>query len=196
MILLGLPNLPIRQFNLTLVPSVRSHEAIFRGSESTVDLLEDFWTASVTFEWLTRAQAPILGTFIDMLAEGCYYTRFGHLARPTNFGTLPSSAGVKFDADKGDNVIVLYAPAAGLTLLAGDMFEVSGLLLQCAQDCISNDADEIYVPLTNTLRKSILSGAAVTLAGAAANFKPRSLVVMQQGSNFTDPVTLDFVEHV
>lgn len=183
-------------FMLRLATTQRAFSSPFGGSMQTVDLLNDRWEVSLTLPPRTRNNAGQIEAFIDALRGMTNTCNLYHYARKVPVGTMRGSPTCNA-ASIGASSVTLASAGAGATMLAGDMFGVSGLLLKVASDATANGSGVITINLVNRLRTAITGGAAVTWDRPTAPFR----LVSASGVSYVpgilaEPVSLDFVEAI
>lgn len=183
-------------FALWLYTTQRAFSSPFGGSMQTVDMLNDCWKASVTLPPGTQEDAASREAFINAMRGMTNTCALHHYARPQPRGTMRGSPTTVNTAAIGASSILIAAPIVGDTLKAGDMLGISGLLLQVAEDCVTNGVGNITVPLVNRLRIAIGNGLAVTWNRPTAPFRLVSQPAMQYAPGYAEGVSLDFVEAV
>lgn len=194
------PGLRVNGFSMAPAAVTRAHSSPFGGdgAEAVVDLLQDRWRASFSTTATTRAESGAVEAWLAAQRGGANTTPLWHMARPYPLGTLGRQHavyGLLADAAQGADEIQL-ATAPGATLLAGDMVGVSGLLLQCAADCVADGQGVITVPLVNRLRRALTGlrrastatfvdggGVLQTAAANVARFQGGQLLVEGSTSN-------------
>jgi hypothetical protein len=180
-----------RSFTAALQTTQRVHASPFGGSEQAVDLLNDRWLFSLELAPRTHDEAAQIEAFIGAMRGATNTTELHHFARPAPRGTISGTVTAQ-DAAQGASSIVLNA-TTGHTFKAGDLFGVSGLLLQVAADCTAASG-AITVPLVNRLRSAIVAGAAVTLSQPKASFRLMSAPRVQYVGGYAEGTALDFAE--
>lgn len=187
--------LSVSRFSLSMICDVRLGVAAFKGSESVVDLLDDYWEANLSINFKRSSDAGALEAFVNRLNTGTYFVKFGHLAKPAPFGTLTVSTGTLYVAEKTSDTIVIQAEE-GKTLLAGDMLSADGLLLQVAEDAVADENDELALTLVNRLRRAIPAFSDVVLAAPVTSFVLSGDSGVSHSPNFTESVQLSFKEKI
>jgi len=182
-------------FSLQLVPYQRGSSSPYGGSMQVVDLLQDYWTATVSVPPMLEDDAAELEAWINGMRGMTQVANLHHLARPWPRGTLAGSPTAAASAAVGAASISINT-TAGATLRSGDMLGVGGMLLQVALDCVANGAGLLVVPIVNRLRKAVSSGAAVTWDRPTAAFRLITPVSVLYTPGYAEGVTLDFMEDV
>jgi hypothetical protein len=95
---------------------------------------------------------------------------------------------------KGFDSIVINTPT-GQTVKAGDMFVVSGLLLQVAET-VTATGPTTRVKLVNRLRKALIAGSPIDSHRAKIRWRLDSESEVQNLVGYTGPVSLTFIEDV
>lgn len=180
-------------FSLMLQTVQRSHASPFGGSEQVVDLLNDRWMVSMTLPLRSTDEAAAVEAWIASFRGMTNTINLYHWERPVPRGTMRGSPTCSA-ASQGAASIVLATGAVGVTLLAGDLISVSGLLLQVAANAVSNGAGAMTVTLVNRLRTAITGGAAVTWDHPTAVFRKISNPAQQYMPGYAGGVSLDFAE--
>jgi hypothetical protein len=180
-------------FSLQLMVNQRVHSSPFGGSEQVIDMLNDRWTATVAVPARTNDEAAIYEAFIGSLRGMVNTINLFHLVRPIPRGTMRGTPTCQVSG-QGDGAMVLHTGQPGCTLLAGDMFGVSGLLLQVASDVAADGSGVMVVTLVNRLRKQIANGSAITWDRPTAPFRLMSTPAMQHVPGWAEGVSLDFAE--
>lgn len=188
-------------FSLRLNTVQRAFGSPYGGGMQVVDLLNDWWTATVTLPPSLHDDAAQLEAWVNALRGMTQVVNLHHLARPEPFGTLrgtPESWGAVRGARE-----LRVTGTYGQTLNAGDMIGVEGLLLQVAEtvafvETISGVPGCAYVPLVNSLRKAVVGGvgSAVVWDRPTAPFRLVSQPAVQYVPGYAEGLTLDFMEDV
>lgn len=182
-------------FSLQLAVNQRSHASPFGGSEQVVDMLNDRWEASVAVSPRTSEEAAAYEAFIGAMRGMNNTVNLYHLVRPIPRGTLRGSPTCQI-AGQGDGAVVLQTGQPGSTLLAGDLFGVSGLLIQVASDVAANGSGVMVVTLVNRLRKQIADGSPVTWDRPTAPFRLMSNSGIQHVPGWAEGASFDFAEAI
>jgi hypothetical protein len=187
------PGLRVNGFSIQPAAVTRAHSGPFGGggAEAVVDLLQDRWRASFSTTANTRAESGAVEAWLAAQRGGANTTPLHHFARPYPLGTLGRQHavyGLLADAAQGANEVQL-ATVPGATLLAGDMVGVSGLLLQCAADCVADGQGVITVPLVNRLRRA-LTGLRRASTGTFVDSAGVLQTAAVNAARFTYPVDL------
>lgn len=194
MSLIALPaGLRVADFSLRLDVNAAAFRSPFGGSEQVIDLLSDRWVCSLSITPTTPAESGAIEAFLAAMRGGVNHVELYHAARKTPAGTISGSVTAQAAA-QGAASIVLNA-TNGHTFKAGDLFGVSGLLLQVAADCTASSG-AITVPLVNRLRKAITNGSAVTLIQPKVPMRMVGMAGITHRPGYADGVSLDFVEKV
>jgi|GEM_PF-765261 len=180
-------------FSLAMQTNQRAFASPFGGSEQVTDMLNDRWSCTLDLPPTEHNRAAKRESFVEAMRGQANHTELYHFGRPTPLGTLSGSPTAQTTL-QGASVIVINA-TTGQTLLAGDMIGVDGLLLRVAADCTSS-AGAITVTLTNRLRRSVTSGAAVVWDRPTAPFRLASTPSVRYVAGYAEGVKLDFVEKV
>ena len=186
-------------FGLRMQTNQRAFASPFGGSEQVIDLLNDRWLISMSLPNRLHADAARVESFIASLRGMTNTVNLYHWVRKIPRGTLRGAPVTYFSpAAQGDSQIIIRTVPnlEGITLLAGDMIGVDGLLLQVAQDCVSVSDGGILVPLVNKLRRAITVGVPVTWDRPTAPFRLSSPSSVQYIPGYAPEVSLDFVEAV
>lgn len=185
-----------RDFSLRMQVNQVVFSSPFGGSEQVVDRSNDRWTASVTLPARRTGDGAAVEAFIGSMRGMTNTVNLHHFARPIPRGTMrgspttinnPALAG-------GDSLSIAAAPA--VTLKAGDMIGVAGLLLMVAADCVANGVGNITVPLVNRLRFGFPAGSAVTWDRPKAAFRLASSSSVQFVPGYSPEVSFEFLEAV
>lgn len=181
-------------FSLYMKTVQRAHASPFGGSEQVIDLLNDRWLVSLTLPLGSYSQGARSEAFVASFRGMTNTINLYHWARPMPLGTMRGSPTCSA-ASQGAASIVLATGVAGVTLLAGDLIGVAGLLLQVANDATANGAGAMTVSLVNRLRTAITGGAAVTWDRPTVPFRMvSSATAVQYQKQFATGVSLDFAE--
>lgn len=180
-------------FALTLKTTQRVHASPFGGSQQVVDLLNDRWAASMVLAARLRSEAGAIEAFINAMRGQTNTVNLYHSGRKVPQGTMRGSPTCN-SASQGASSVTLASAGANATLLAGDMFGVSGLLLQVASDAVANGSGVMTVSIVNRLRTAITGGAAVTWDRPTAPFRLMSTPGVQHMPGYAEGVALDFEE--
>ena len=180
----------------TFVQSVtqRVNASPFGGSEQAIDLLNDRWMCNVELPPSTHANAAAMEAFIGAMRGQTNTVQLWHFGRPQPRGTVRGTLLLNASAAQGASTIVVAgcSPSTG-TLLAGDMLGVGGLLLMVASDCTASGS-VITVPITNRLRTSLSSSAAVTWDKPKGTFRLLSTSGVQYAPGIAGGPSFDFGE--
>jgi hypothetical protein len=191
MSLITLPTLfEPRSCTLTSYVSQRVNAAPFGGSEQAIDLLNDRWMLSCELPPNSFSTSAQLEAFIGSMRGQTNTVNLWHFARPTVRGTIAGAKTLSAGAAQGASSISITATG---TLLAGDMIGVGGLLLMVASDCTSS-AGIITTPITNRLRVTLSSGAAVTTTQPTTTFRMLDTSGVQYVPGYAQPISFDFGE--
>ena len=187
-----------RACTFTQSTNQRVNAAPFGGSEQAVDFLNDRWLCSVELPARRAGPAAALEAFIGALRGQTNTCALWHFMRPAPRGTMRGTLTMSATAAQGASSIVVTGGAgqAATTLLAGDLLGVGGLLLMVASDCTANGSGVITVPITNRLRVSQSSGAAVTWSAPTATFRLLTTSGMHYVPGYAEPLSLDFGEAI
>lgn len=98
------------------------------------------------------------------------------------------------NADKGSDSVLLTT-AVGQSFTVGDMFSISGLLLQAAETVTATSATT-EVKLVNRLRKALVAGASVNFDNPKIKWRLDSASEVGYLVGYTSPVTLSFIEDI
>jgi hypothetical protein len=184
----------VGRFSLRMICDIRHNESPFGGGDNVVDMLGDYWEASVSINWKRSRDTGELEAFLSRMSTGVCFTKFGHLARPAPHGTLTSSTGTLFPALKHSDSVTVQA-TNGTTLLAGDMVSVDGLLFQLAEDAVAS-SDQMVLFFVNRLRRDIAAFSTVDLSAPVTSFILKGNAGLKHGVNFSENLSLDFEEKV
>lgn len=182
-------------FSLKLQTTQRSHASPFGGSEQVIDLLNDRWLISMTLPIRSTAQAAAIEAFIASFRGMTNTINLYHWVRPVPRGTLRGTPSAGATA-QGSATMLVGGVAAGVTLLAGDMLSVGGLLVQVQSDCVTDGSGNVTVSLVNRLRAAVTAGAAVTWDHPTAAFRLTSTPAVHYVPGYAEGVSLDFAEVV
>ena len=184
-----------RDMVMTLQTNQRAHASPFGGSEQVVDMLNDRWVAACTFPARKLKNAGPLEAFLASMRGQTNTVGIWHFARPIPRGSLRGLPTLASAAAQGAAAVSVQT-VAGVSLLAGDLIGVSGLLLMVQADTVANGAGVMTVQIVNRLRIALLAGAAVKwdrplvqcrLAGSSGvNYVPGQAL----------PVQCDFAEAI
>lgn len=142
----------------------------FNGNSQATDFMSERWMLSVQLAELSRRNSHGLESFLNLLAGGVNRVRGWHFGqRGVPRGTLRGSPTLASAAVQGAQTIVLAGVPNGATLLADDLLQVSGQLVQCAANAVAAGG-QITVQLSNHLRATVGSGAAVQWSRPTADF--------------------------
>lgn len=185
-----------RDFMMELVTNQASFSAPFGGSEQVADRLNDRWLISLTTPSRSSADAAQIEAFVNAMRGMTNTCNLYHMQRKVPRGTMRGTpTTINNPALQGGNSLTIAA-APGVTLLAGDMIGVAGLLLQVAEDCTANGSGNITVPLVNRLRKSFAAGSAVTWDRPTAPFRLMTNASVLYQPGYAEGVSLDFAEAI
>lgn len=165
----------------------------FNGNLQAVDLAGERWVVSMTTPPKLSRAAGVLEAFSNLLAGGLNKVRLHHPQRHVPLGTLRGTPTLQVATLRGSQSVVLTV-ASGATLKSGDMFGLTGHLLQVAQDCTAVSTT-LTVPIVNRMRGVVAAGAAVVWDRPTALFicgSMTNMVVHRPG--YAEGVTLDFEE--
>lgn len=183
-----------RDFVLSQYSKVIRNSAIFGRSGQNIDLLNDRWLVGLQISAKYSDEASVLESFVNKLKAGANTVEIYHFGRPTVAGTLLSDL-VVTSATQGTEILTATV-ATGSTLKAGDMLGVGGLLVQVALDCVSV-SNQILIPMTMRLRKSVNSGTVIVTSQPTARFRLKDSTSVTYGPNATiQGLGLDFAEDI
>ena len=182
-----------RSFSLQLKADLRVAASVYGGSEIVNDLADDTWVAMMEVDSRSGDTAATLEALVNYLQGGIHTAEFGHFARPQPRGTVLTTT-LAANSDKGADNVTL-ATTAGQTISVGDMFSVSGLLLQVSET-VTATGSTTTVKLVNRLRKSLSSGGAVNFNNPKIRWRLSTASNVQNLVGYTGPVTLNFIEDV
>ena len=182
-----------RTFTLTLVADLRVTGSVFGGSEIVNDLEDDFWTVSMEVDSRSGDEAARLESLVNWLQGGINTAEFGHFARPQPRGAVLNTS-LSASAAKGADSVFMTT-SAGQEIKIGDMFSVSGLLLQVAET-VSATGASTEVKLVNRLRRDLTSGSAVTFNNPKIRWRMSSASAVSNTIGGTNSVSLEFVEDI
>lgn len=186
-------------FSLRMHTNQLAYASPYGGSEQVIDKGNDRWLLSLSLPNRTFAQAAAIEAFIGALRGMTNTVALYHWVRKVPRGTLRGAPVTYFSpAAAGDSQIIIRTVPnlEGITLLAGDMIGIDGLLLQVAQDCVSVADGGILVPLVNKLRRAIAVGVPVTWDRPTAPFRLSSPSSVQYIPGYAPEVSMDFVEAI
>lgn len=143
-----------KSLDFQLVQTTVHARSMFGFHGQTVDLHNERWTTKLNVDIRDSQTGAKYEAFLASLRKGTHFVRLPRFDRLTPAGTLQSSAGVMFTALKGSKSVVLFAPY-GSTLLAGDLLEVDGQLLEVAEDCSADFHGKVTVPTVNKLKRAV-----------------------------------------
>jgi hypothetical protein len=181
-------------FSMRLSTMQNSFASPFGGSEQVVDLMNDRWEATVTLPPGPQDLVASREAFVNAMRGQTNTVALYHYGRPIPRGTMRGSP-LSNGASVGANSMVIGA-SAGVTLLAGDMIGVGGLLLQVASDCVADGFGVITVPLVNRVRKYITAGLPVIWDRPTAEFRLVSKPSFVYAAGYAEGAPLDFVESI
>jgi hypothetical protein len=184
-------------FTMRLQTNQRAFASPFGGSEQVLDMGNDRLMVSMSLPNRKYADAAQIEAFIAALRGMTNTVAIYHWVRKVPRGTMRGTpTTINNPAAQGSESLTLQA-APGVTLLAGDLIGVSGLLLMVANDCTADGAGNIVVPLVNRLRKAIAAGTAVVWDKPTAPFRMISTSsAVQYIPGYATEVALDFIEVV
>lgn len=195
MTLIALPTgLAPSQFSLLLNTEQRASSSNFGGSEQVVDLLNDRWTAALTFPNLSNEDAARMEAFVASFRGMTNTVALWHFRRPVPRGTMRGSPFIEAAQKGASSVVVNSTP--GATLRAGDMIGLAGLLLQVQSDCVANGLGVVTVPLVNRLRRALPWHTDLVWQSPSAPFRLISRIGVQYLPGYSPEISLDFVEAV
>lgn len=176
----------------------RVNAAPFGGSEQAVDLLNDRWLVSLELRAQTLAEAATIEAFIAAMRGQTNTCALWHFMRAAPRGTMRGTLTMSATAAQGAASIIVTGGAgqAATTLLQGDLLGVGGLLLMVASDCTANGSGVITVPITNRLRTTQSSGAAVTWDKPTTSFRLLNTSGVHYVPGYAEPVSMDFGEAI
>ena len=182
-----------RTFSLKLLADTRASGSVYGGSEIVNDLADDTWVATVEVDSRSGDTGATLEALVNYLQGGIHTTEFGHFARPLPRGTITATA-TSGSALKGADSLTI-ATSAGQAIKAGDLFEVAGLLLQCAESVTATTAST-EVKLVNRLRKEIPANSTVNFNNPKIKWRLDAASQVSNLVGYTGPVSLSFIEDI
>lgn len=185
-----------RTASLDMSVSQRVGASPFGGSEQAIDLLNDRWVMSCELPPCSTADGGWVEAFIGAMRGQTNTTHIYHFKRPAPVGTIRGSLTLSAAVAQGASSIVVdgCSPANG-TFKAGDMLGVSGLLFRVAQDCTASGG-VVTVPLTNAVRKDLLSGATVTWDKPTVEMRMLSTSGGKYATGYFEATSFDFGEKI
>lgn len=159
-----------------------------------VDLLQDYWTATMSLPPRTRANAAAIEAFLNSFRGLVQTVDLYHFARPIPRGTMRGTPTVEVHWGGDSTIGILTTP--GATLEAGDMIGASGRLLQVAEHCVADGSGHLIAPIVNRLSKTVAAGGAVTWDKPTAAFRLMSPASVLHVPGYAEGVSLDFIEDV
>lgn len=130
----------------------------FNGAVESIGFPGARWGISMTLPPSQASGGGQAEAFFALLAGGVERVRMGHLRRPVPAGTMRGSPTLNASVGRGAQSVALNTTG---TLAAGDLFKIGTQLFMAAQDCAPS-AGVLTVPLVQSVRKALTSGAAVT----------------------------------
>lgn len=182
-------------FSLEMFVNQRANGSPFGGSEQVIDLLNDRWTATVTSAPRTSDEAAAYEAFIASMRGLSNTVNLFHLVRPIPRGTMRGTP-LTNPAAQGADEIILGTSAPGVTLLAGDMIGIDGLLLMVSEDCVSDGVGAMPVRFVNRLRRAIDFGVPVIWDRPKAPFRLASRSSVRHVPGWADGVAFDLIEAI
>lgn len=184
--------------SLKLSVNQRVNASPFGGSEQAVDLLNDRWLMSLDLPAGYSAQGAAIEAFINAMRGQSNWVALHHFARAVPRGTMRGSLTLSGAAAQGASSLIVTGGAgqAGTTLLAGDLFGVSGLLFMVASDCVANGSGVITAPIVNRLRMGLGAGLTVTWNRPTALFRLVSTPVVEYAPGMSSGVSFEFAEYI
>lgn len=182
-------------FSLQLNTVQRAATSIYGGSMQVVDLLNEWWTASMTLPPRSHANAGDIEAFLNSLRGMTQTVQLHHFGRPQPRGTMRGSPVVALPLFVGDGGFYLdTTPWA--TLHAGDMLGVGGMLLQVKTFTQADAAGRMAVPIVNRVRKPASAGTSIVWDRPTVPFRCVSPTAVQYVPGYAEGVSLDFIEDV
>lgn len=181
-------------FSMRLSTNQRTFASPFGGSEQTVDLLNDRWTISMTLPRRGSDDQASIEAFMNAMRGMTNTCNLYHMQRKVPRGTMRGSPVLAAPASQGSDTFVIAPGVAGVTLLAGDMIGVDGLLLQVREDAIADGLGAMPVKFVNKFRKAIPYLAPVVWDKPTAPFRMLSTGSVNYQPGYADGVSLDFAE--
>lgn len=173
----------------------RSFSSPYGGSVQVVDLMNDWWTASMTLPATTRPEkAAAIEAWLNSMRGMTQTVALYHFARQIPRGSLrgsPTCAAASVGA-----ATLRISGTIGATLLIGDMLGVGGQLFQVAAAAKIGGAGYADVTMVNRVRKAIANGSAVTWNRPTALFRLSTRTGVQHMPGYAEGVSLDFIEDV
>lgn len=147
----------------------------FSGRRQTIEHPGPLWAPTIVYTPSTHAERAEVEAFWNRASAADNKVALWHMARPLPRGTLRTNTTTSASASAGAATINLNA-TTGLTLLAGDMMEITltggaTQLVMVVADVTSVDSVMAAVSFVPSLVGAVSSGAAVKVERASALFQ-------------------------
>ena len=164
------------EFTLTLTRNIVGRKRNpFTRRRQVIEHPGPLWAATIIYAPDYHADRAGIEAFWNRVSAAVNKVSMWHFARPTPRGTLQSNTTTAASASAGASAISLNA-TTGLTLLAGDMMEITltggaTQLVMVVADVTSVDSVMAAVSFVPSLVGAVSNGATVKLVRASALFQ-------------------------
>lgn len=172
-----------------------SFSSPFGGSEQVADRMNDRWRATVTLPARINTEGGALEALLGSFRGQVNTCNLWHMQRPVPRGTMRGTPSAN-PAAQGSDTFVIGTGVAGVTLLAGDMIGVDGLLLQVREDAVADGLGAMPVKFVNRFRKAIPYLAPVVWDKPTAPFRLMTNASVLYQPGYAEGVSLDFAEAI
>lgn len=167
----------------------------FGGSEQAVDLLNDRWLVSMTLPPRRSFSGAALEALLASFRGQTNTCNLWHMQRPVPRGTMRGTP-ITNPSVQGADAIILGTGVAGVTLMAGDMIGIDGMLLQVREDAFADGVGAMHVKFVNRLRRAVASGLPVVWDRPTAPFRLMTNASVLYQPGYAEGVSLDFAEAI
>lgn len=157
------------------------------------------WSVNMTFPGAGPglfAHRARLEAYCNRFRDRQDQVRIWHFKRPVPYGTMRGSPAVDGVHAQFAKTLNIRGAAAGVTLIAGDLLGVNGLLVEVAADCVTDAFGAVAVSLTADMRTALTDGMAITWDKPTALFirvSPRVAPRFSPGE--VSGFSIDFAEY-
>ena len=186
----------VREFELRVIPNLRSFSNPYSNGTSVVDLLGERWAARLDLHLTTNTvEAAAREAFFDRLKGMAHTIGMWHLRLPAPQGTLRGSPTLSAAVAQLANTASVQT-TAGATVLAGDMLGLAGQLVRVMADATANGSGVLAIEFQPRARTAMAAGAAVTWDKPTTPMMLRSATGVPTAwvPGYADGASIDLIE--
>lgn len=158
------------EFDMRVVPNERAFDGFYAGQTQTLDLLGEYWKASVELPPCYADMAAEREAFFALLEGRGNVLQMWHWKRPVPRGTISGTPTVSGAVSQLARTINIQT-AAGATLLAGDLIGFNGQVSMVRVAATANGSGLMSnVDIWPRARAVVADGAAITLVKPLVRF--------------------------